>query len=660
MGTARGLLERIKDGVSSRYTVERELGRGGMATVFLARDLAHDRPVAIKVLHPEIVSGFSTERFLREIRVLAGLQHPNILPLYDSGAVDGIPYFVMPFVAGESLRDRLKRDKTIPLALALRMTSEAAAALDYAHRQGVVHRDIKPENVLLSDDHVIVADFGIARAAARSTDQKLTATAMVIGTPAYMSPEQATADTQIDGRSDIYSLACVLFEAIAGHPPFTGDNAAALIGSRFVGPAPRIAKFCEGIQQSVDDALASALSRRPDDRPASAGEFATMLTASAPATTASKPDYRLRILVGSLTFVALAVALFFATDHHTGAGSSLATTPTVPTQVAVRSLGRLPNREARDLYLQGRASLQIPSVEGVSKAAALFQAAIDRDSLYAEAWAGLADVHSYNGTGNYAATVPRPEFEQARFAANRALALDSTLSEAHASLALVQMMYDYDWVGAANSLRKAETFDPGYENTYLYRSFLLSWLGKYDSANAVSREALHMNPRSSRIRQDVGRTFIQARRFADAERELRGDVAVDPKNGRLRMLFGEALILQGKTAEGVQQLEEAQRFAPAATRVTAFRVVGYAMAGRRRDAQRVVDSLTTVSDRSFVPAMDLAIALAGIGDRAGALTALESAYTDRTLRPFLRDPVFDTLKSDPRFRALITKLKLPP
>ena len=247
MGTSHELADRVKEGLSERYRLERELGRGGMATVFLARDLAHDRLVAIKVVHDDVAAGITAERFLREIRLLAALQHPNILPLHDSGVIGGTPYYVMPYVAGESLRDRLIRDRTLPLSLALRITAEAAAALDYAHRQGIVHRDIKPENILLSDEHVIIADFGIARAAAQSADDRLTATSVVIGTPAYMSPEQASGEIGLDGRSDVYSLACVLFEMLTGQRPFTGSTTLGVVASRFSKPAPPASSLREGV-----------------------------------------------------------------------------------------------------------------------------------------------------------------------------------------------------------------------------------------------------------------------------------------------------------------------------------------------------------------------------------------------------------------------------
>src|SRR4029079_8921205 len=395
-------------------------------TVFLARDTVHDRLVAIKVLHPEIAAGVSTERFLREIHLLAALQHPHILPLYDSGAVNEIPYYVMPFVAGESLRDRLNRDGRIPVPLALRMTSEAAAALDYAHRQGIVHRDIKPENILLSDDHVIVADFGIARAAAQSVDDRITGTSVVIGTPAYMSPEQATGDGQLDGRSDIYSLACVLFEAISGKAPFTGTTPASVIASRFSRPATRVSELVPGVSRTVESVLASALSLSPADRPQSAAEFSSMLFAEVPQSKGGW-DRRVAAIAAVLLIIVIAGSVFAIKARQEADDNSTVKTDPVSTRIATRRNDPV----AHDLYLQGLKIFEVPSDENGKKALASFKAAIERDSLYPEAWAGLADAHSSNGVGNYVATPPRPEFEQARFAAKRALELDSTLAEAH-------------------------------------------------------------------------------------------------------------------------------------------------------------------------------------------------------------------------------------
>ena len=218
--------------VSDRFTVERELGRGGMAVVYLARDRKHDRPVAIKILNQEIVVGPAAQRFLLEIQIAARLQHPHILALLDSGSSDEAsprPFYVMPYVDGETLRQRLTHEGPLRVPEALRLIREVGEALHYAHGEGVIHRDVKPENVLLSQGHALVADFGIARAAGVAAGNRLTRTGMSMGTPAYMSPEQAGGEPEVDGRSDQYSLACVLYELLAGQPPFTGPTAGAIL-----------------------------------------------------------------------------------------------------------------------------------------------------------------------------------------------------------------------------------------------------------------------------------------------------------------------------------------------------------------------------------------------------------------------------------------------
>ncbi len=221
-------LSRLSSALSDKYRIERELGAGGMATVYLAQDLKHDRKVALKVLRPELAAVIGAERFLSEIKTTANLQHPHILPLFDSGEADSFLFYVMPYVEGETVRDRISREKQLPVADAVRITTEVAAALDYAHRHGVIHRDIKPENILLHDGSALVADFGIALAASKAGGTRMTETGMSLGTPHYMSPEQAMGEREITARSDVYALGCVLYEMLMGEPPFTGPTAQAM------------------------------------------------------------------------------------------------------------------------------------------------------------------------------------------------------------------------------------------------------------------------------------------------------------------------------------------------------------------------------------------------------------------------------------------------
>jgi len=273
------LEERLRIALAGRYALERELGRGGMAVVFLARDPRHDRAVAIKVLRDEIAAALGAERFLREIQIAAKLHHPHILPLYDSGAAADLLYYVMPYVEGESLRQRLDRETQLPLDDALAITRQVASALAYAHSHDVVHRDIKPENILIESGEAVVADFGIARAITAAGGDKLTQTGMAIGTPLYMSPEQAGGGA-IDGRSDLYSLACVLYEMLAGHPPFLGGTAQAILARHALDPVPPLRTARGTVSGAVEQALDRALAKSPADRYATALKFAEALGGS--------------------------------------------------------------------------------------------------------------------------------------------------------------------------------------------------------------------------------------------------------------------------------------------------------------------------------------------------------------------------------------------
>jgi formylglycine-generating enzyme required for sulfatase activity/pimeloyl-ACP methyl ester carboxylesterase len=270
-------LDAFTAALGSRYTLHEELGRGGMAVVYRATDLKHDRPVAIKVLKPDIAASLGPERFLREIKLTARLNHPHILPLLDSGEAAGYLYYVMPYVAGESLRARLDREQRLPLEDALRIGREVAEALDSAHRQGVLHRDIKPENILLEEGHAVVADFGIARAIAKASDDHLTTSGVVVGTPAYMSPEQMTGGEDLDQRSDVYALACVVYELLAGEPPFQGPTVQAIMTRRFKQPPPRISRIRADVPAVVDEALRRGLAQAPEQRHPSAAQFAVAL-----------------------------------------------------------------------------------------------------------------------------------------------------------------------------------------------------------------------------------------------------------------------------------------------------------------------------------------------------------------------------------------------
>jgi len=297
-------LERLTRALAGRYRVERELGAGGMATVFLAHDLKHERAVAIKVLLPDLAAYLGAERFHREIRVTAGLQHPHILPLYDSGEEDGLLYYVMPFAEGESLRQVLDRGGRLPLDSALAITTDIAAGLTYAHQHGIVHRDIKPENILLEEGRALVADFGVALAGATPAAERMTATGLAIGTPAYMSPEQISGERALDGRSDVYALACVVYEMLTGRLPFDGPTAQAVLAKRLTEPVAPVSRARDDLPPAADEVFATALA---SDR---ARRFPTPAAFAAALTAAVRPAARSRVpLIGMAVMAVLAAAV---------------------------------------------------------------------------------------------------------------------------------------------------------------------------------------------------------------------------------------------------------------------------------------------------------------------------------------------------------------
>ncbi|HEU5049063.1 MAG TPA: serine/threonine-protein kinase, partial [Gemmatimonadales bacterium] len=355
------LLEVVRSALSDRYRVERELGHGGMATVYLAEDLRHDRPVAIKVLDPALAAGVGGERFLREIRFAARLTHPNILPLFESGEIPARPdepgfatlYYVMPYVQGESLRARLDREGPLPLRDTVRITASIASALEHAHAQGIVHRDVKPENILLEAGEAVLADLGIARAIGAATGDRLTATRLTLGTPAYMSPEQVTADAHVDGRSDQYSLACVTYEMLTGEPPFGRGKAQAAMTRRVVEPPPRVGIIRDRCPPQVDDVLARAMARAAADRFPTPGEFARALGEAAGSGTGyvraalAGGSRRKRAGVAIVLIVATAGAVGLVLSRSeggsiTGPASVMAVMPLVPASddSALARLGR--------------------------------------------------------------------------------------------------------------------------------------------------------------------------------------------------------------------------------------------------------------------------------------------------------------------------------
>jgi len=331
--------EALKANLADRYTLERELGAGGMATVYVAHDVKHNRKVALKVLKPELAAALGAQRFLQEIQVTGNLQHPHILPLYDSGSADGALFYVMPLVQGESLRDRLAREKLLTIDETIRIMQQVAGALDFAHRQGVIHRDIKPENILLQDREALIADFGIALALAEAGGDRLTGTGLSLGTVQYMSPEQATGERDLDARSDVYALGAVAYEMLAGEPPVTGPSQRAMIAKLMTERPTPLRVVRDVVPKSLDDAIMRALAKTPTDRFPSAREFASAMTAAA-----QPRRTRTRTIVGAVLGIVVIVSVLgvYAFARNGSSGASRSATTGARTSDGIRSIAVLP------------------------------------------------------------------------------------------------------------------------------------------------------------------------------------------------------------------------------------------------------------------------------------------------------------------------------
>ncbi|MGH7637499.1 MAG: protein kinase domain-containing protein, partial [Gemmatimonadaceae bacterium] len=528
--------------LATSFVLERELGRGGMATVYLARETKHERQVAIKVLHPEVSSAFGAERFLREIGIAARLSHPHLVPLIDSGHADGFLYYISAFVPGGSLRDRLDKEGKLPIPEAIRIAEEVGAGLDFAHRAGFVHRDVKPENILFADGHALLADFGIARAfgadagsSASVTGGHLTEPGIAVGTPAYMSPEQASGEARLDARSDIYSLACVLYESIAGEPPFMAGAPRHVMIKHITEQPRRLRQLRPDVPQAVEDAVHKALDKDPSRRFRGVTDFTAALRVDVPprrlgiarglrgvavlpfVNASPNPENEFLsdgitdelinalaklpgVRVASRTSVfalkgkpqdvraigALLDAAYVLEGTVRRSGNQLRVTAqltstddgrllwsqrydrelddvfAIQDELATTIVGTLRSGElapapsitpaterhtsnvrAFTLYLKGRYEWNQRTQAGVASAIRFFEQAIAEDPDYALAYTGLAD--AYSTFLDYRSVPVHEGHALAKKYARKALQLDDSLAEAHASLAWSLFIYDWDW-----------------------------------------------------------------------------------------------------------------------------------------------------------------------------------------------------------------------
>ncbi len=552
--------DHLNAALGDRYLVERELGRGGMATVWLARDLRHDRVVALKVLDPALAGAIGVERFLREIRVTARIQHPNIVPVLDSGVCPGpggesLPWFTMTYVAGESLRQRMNRERQLPIEDAIRIAESAAAALETAHKSGVVHRDIKPENLLLAGDHTYVADFGIAKAVLDTGTERITSTGVVIGTPAYMSPEQASNDV-VDERSDQYALATVLYEMLAGDPPFSGATAQAIVARRLAEPARPIRPVRATVAAPVEAAVLRALERVPADRFASVSDFAAALRSP----TASQTPARKGAPLGRRSAIAALIII-----------AAAAATPFVVRQL--RGAHARPSPEAQALYRRGMTSYEKRTPDGAADALDEFKAAIRLDSNYSEAWAGLAKtyVRAYERRFVFLGAARDSALRLALSALDRALAADPRNADAWLVQGLVHWQLDpTDRAPSLRSYRQAVAMDSTLAQAWHQLGIASMEIGRTDQAMAAWRRTVAVGPRYTEGLSFLALGHYWGRQYDSASHWADSASAVDPAFAFARQVQGLIAVEQGNFARGAAAFSAMERISTGIEVVNSF------------------------------------------------------------------------------------------
>ena len=635
--------------LGDRYTVAREIGRGGMATVWLASDAQHGRDVAIKTLHPELAGAVGTDRFLREIRLTAQLQHPGIVPILDSGSYrlpDGTtaPWYAMPYLAGESLRARLNRASQLPIDEALRITEGVGRALEAAHERGVVHRDIKPENVFLSGNQVYVVDFGIARAVATTDAERLTNTGLAIGTPTYMSPEQALAG-RVDARSDQYSLASMLYEMLAGEPPFAGPNQSAIIARRLAEPARPISTVRSTVPPQVERAILRALERTPADRFPTIGAFLDALRAPAPREIGFRRP-RWSVVVATAALVLLAVAAWALNrpkpvdpevlalyqrgvrgyDRRNAAGAIDAIRALSETIQRDSSFAPAWNALAKTYVRSFERGFQVPVVHQV-RMIPLANEAVDRalelDRDNADTWTTRAIV-SFQ--------IAPWDLETPRRSLERSLALDSLQHVAWHFLARVSAEKG-DLPAALDAWRRSVHINPTYTQGLTFLALGHYWHGAYDSAAVWADSALRLDDSYTVAHHAAAQIEVERGRFSVAEDHgqaaLRLSEDVEAANSH-------AILAQVKARAG------------------------------NRNLGNVEILVTETTGAVYLPLLHTAVYLAeaklAVGDVSGALKALGRYATQRDMHYQLHircSPTFAPLEQDSSFRALL-RIPRPP
>ena len=643
-------VDRLSAALVDRYRVERELGAGGMATVYLAEDLKHHRKVAIKVLRPELASVLGADRFLREITTTARLAHPGILPLFDSGTDQGISWYAMPLITGKTLSDRIAEAGSLPLEEALQVFHEIAGALEYAHGQGVLHRDLKPSNILLQNERAVLADFGIALPVENRGD-RLTGTGFSMGTPEYMSPEQALGERALDARSDLYSLGCVLYEMLAGQPPFSAPSVPALIARRLTETAPRLGSL-RTVPPHLDLAVSRALERDPASRFDTVAAFARAVTGESESggLTRALPRARSRrplLMTGSALVLLLAVAAWVITRPRTPSDHAESDHPVDPA--------------AETAYLQARALLGRRTQADLTNAVTLLQRAISIDSSYALAWAGLAEAMGWARSWGYQVEGISTDSLLSRqlAAADRALGLDSTNADMWLMKAAVARAIDPTNLGPTiNTLRRLLALDSTNAHGWNSLGWALDETGDREAAVVAMRRgvALGWNPVALANHFYWWREFDSAAVWADSA------VVINPRLAWAHETVGAIALAQARLPQARAAYEAAQRLDTGPTQVRALEGLAE-VAAREGNVEmarafiRQAEAVTDSGSPTDHAAISLGSAYAAIGAVERALWWLERYQPRGNLHFQLhlkRDLMLDPLRGLPRFAALMT------